>query len=242
MGLYDRDYMRSKTETVMRTSPEDGRIVLVIISIAVVIGLFAFFKPRQPAPYRMRPAPQKPLFSLSQELGPFHTASGMLIVTDAGENRETAVQGNSYVSAQPGEWSAMAILTTFSPHNRQICTELHAYHLTVENRDTLIWNRGHIYVDDITGMAGFFDIMHFRDATIVPSNLVWSAGKPAYPHALWYSFCLEMIANKPAGTVIPHGVVVHAGFRKGGRLYTVNNADNKAVALKLVFSQKSEME
>jgi hypothetical protein len=164
-----------------------------------------------------------------QQIGSFKVTSPTVVVTDPGYDEATL-----HISdCQIGDWVVELILDSTPRWRgelpRTVTAVWEGYSTPIDHTD---WERA-AKVGGDGGILGIYDLAHFHDQGLVPSNQQWTFdGGPAAPDDLWYSLNCEAILGRRA-TVIPHGVVVHWD---GGMNVDTFAAGRRIVAVRMTIS------
>ena len=171
-----------------------------------------------------------------KKLGSFNVVSSNIIVSDPCYERGIWCAGE-LENVLPGRWSASVATADMGDWGVRV-TQLAIQHTDALNRHLL--NR-HVAMFDVavdSGQAGFFDVAHFHDQSVVEEKTSW-------PHEddYWYNQCCKVTLSPSQSGIIPFGVVSSSGFGDGiYTCYYYTDQAGKVVAAEIVFLTDEDWE
>lgn len=105
----------------------------------------------------------------------------------------------------------------------------------IQNGDDWEYVDSNIGVD--SGQAGFFDIDHFKDESVVSEELKEKIKKLGFisPNEQWYGMSCVITLSTAGWGIIPFGAVSRSGYGDGGYSLYVKKFLDEIVAMKIVF-------
>jgi len=174
------------------------------------------------------------------EIDQFECRSGKLMISDPCYKIGTWCQG-VFNNVLTGKWNGWVYKTDDGDLGER-CAEIHAYHESIKNPDSLdrIWvANGDFVVGVDSGQAGIFDFATFRDNALAnepgPESLIQD------PDDKWYSNCCDATLSEVGAGKVNEGVVSSSGYGDGSyeASYVCNNS-GYIVAVKIVFIKKQQ--
>ncbi|QKF94707.1 DUF4241 protein [Fadolivirus algeromassiliense] len=180
-------------------------------------------------------------------LGSFEITSGKIIAADpltSDRNQflvdnDNATIFSGLLNVQNGIWCAYE--ERFDNDKR--IDKIVIHHNSV-NLDELEWNDKSLCCVGVdTGMAGFFDLDHFKNDDDAEGKQLDKEYYKIYEHSSgdkWDSMCIYITYHdrKSFAGTIPHGIVSSTGYGDG--IYNVYGCyqDNNIIALKMCFNEE----